>query len=110
MAHKKKWFNKKSFFSKQDEFDEDEFMLIKKKPDEESDHDESQETLFMAFTNDDDSGLEGNVDEMLISVIEENEKLHNKIISLKVENEETTRRKNLLEVKLKKKIRDLRRT
>jgi len=38
----------------------------------------------MAFTNDDDSGLEGNVDELLMSAIEENEKLRNKIIFLKV--------------------------
>eukprot|EP00253_Pinus_taeda_P024384 PITA_24384 len=64
MAHKKKGFNKKNFFSKQYESDEDEFMVIKKKSNEESDHDESQEPLFMAFTNDDDSELEGNVDEL----------------------------------------------
>eukprot|EP00253_Pinus_taeda_P003535 PITA_03535 len=57
----------------------------------------------MAFTNDDDSGLEGNVDELLISAIEENENLWNKIISLKVEKEETRRRENLLETKLKEK-------
>jgi len=75
MGHKKKGFNKKNFFSKQDESDEDEFMVIKKKSDVESGHDESQETLFMAFTNDDDSGLEGNIDELLISSIEEKEKL-----------------------------------
>eukprot|EP00253_Pinus_taeda_P026019 PITA_26019 len=75
MAHKKKGFNKKNFFSKKDESDEDEFMVIKKKSDEESDHDESQEALFMALADDDDSGLEGNVDELLISAIEENEKL-----------------------------------
>jgi hypothetical protein len=31
MAHKKKGFNKKNFFSKQDESDEDEFMVIIKK-------------------------------------------------------------------------------
>ena len=31
MALKKKGFNKKNFFSKQDESDEDEFMVIKKK-------------------------------------------------------------------------------
>ena len=46
----------------------------------------------MEFTNDDDSGLEGNVDELLISAIEENEKLRNKIISIKVDNEEIRRR------------------
>eukprot|EP00253_Pinus_taeda_P017654 PITA_17654 len=103
MLYKKKGFNKKNFFSKQDESDEDEFVVIKKKSDEESDRDESQETLFMAFTNDDESGLEGNVDELLISAIEENEKLQNKIISLKVENEETRRREDLLETKLKEK-------
>eukprot|EP00253_Pinus_taeda_P029739 PITA_29739 len=103
MAHKKKGFNKKNFFSKQDESDEDEFMVIKKKSDEESDHDESQEALFMALADDDDSGLEGNVGELLISAIEENEKLRNKIISLKVENEEIIRREDLLEAKLKEK-------
>ena len=59
----------------------------------------------MAFTNDDDLGLDGNVDELLISAIEENEKLRNKIISLKVENEETRRREDLLNTKLKKKKR-----
>eukprot|EP00253_Pinus_taeda_P007818 PITA_07818 len=80
-VYKKKGTNMKNFFSKQDESNEDEFVVIKRKSDEESDHDESQETLFMAFTNEDDSGLEGNVDELLISVIEENEKLRNKIIS-----------------------------
>lgn len=57
----------------------------------------------MSFTNDDDSGLEGIVDELLISAIEENEKLRNKIISLKVENEETKRREDLLKNKLKEK-------
>ena len=103
MAHKKKGFNKKNFFSKQDEFDEDEFMVIKNKSDEESHHDESQEALFMALVDDDDSGLEGNVDELLISAIEENEKLRNKIISLKVENKEIRRREDLLEAKLKEK-------
>lgn len=102
-VYKKKGINKKNFLSKQDESNEDEFVVIKKKSDEESDHDESQETLFMAFTNDDDLGLEGNVDELLISAIEENEKLRNKIISLKVENEETRRREDLLETKLKEK-------
>lgn len=40
---------------------------------------------------------------MLISAIEENEKLRNKIISLKVENEETKRREDLLKNKLKEK-------
>eukprot|EP00253_Pinus_taeda_P002164 PITA_02164 len=103
MAHKKKGFNKKNFLSKQDESDEDEFMVIKKKSDEESDHNGSQEALFMALADDDDSGLEGNVDELLISAIEENEKLRNKIISLKVENEEIRRREDLLETKLKDK-------
>ena len=78
-------------------------MVIKKKSDEKSDHDESQEALFMALIDDDDSGLEGNVDELLISAIEENEKLQNKIISLKGENEETRRREDLLETKLKEK-------
>ena len=103
MTYRNKGFNKKNLLSKQSESDEDEFMIIKKKSDEESDHDESQETLFMAFTNDDDSRLEGNVDELLISAIEENEKLQNKIISLKVENEEIRRREDLLETKLKEK-------
>eukprot|EP00253_Pinus_taeda_P028111 PITA_28111 len=103
MEYKKKGFNKKNFFSKQDESDEDEFMVIKKKTDEESDHDESQEELFMALTDDDDSGLEGSVDELLISAIEENEKLRNKIISLKVEKKELRRREDLLEAKLKEK-------
>eukprot|EP00253_Pinus_taeda_P008340 PITA_08340 len=103
MAHKKKGFNKKNFFTKQDDSDEDEFMVIKKKSDEESDHDESQETLFMALVDDDDSGLEGNVKELLIRAMEENEKLRDKIISLKVENEEIKRREDLLEAKLKEK-------
>eukprot|EP00253_Pinus_taeda_P026066 PITA_26066 len=102
-VYKKKGTNKKNFFSNQDESDEDEFVVIKRKSDEESDHGENQETLFMAFTNEDDSGLEGNVDELLISAIEENEKLRNKIISLMVENEETRRREDLLETKLKEK-------
>ena len=57
----------------------------------------------MALADDDDSGLEGNVDELLISAIKENEKLRNKIISLKVENEEIRRREDLLEAKLKEK-------
>jgi len=87
MTYKKKGFNKKNLLSKQGETDEDEFMVIKKKSDEESDRDEIQEALFMALIDDDDSGPEGNVDELLISAIEENEKLRNKIISLKVENE-----------------------
>lgn len=103
MTYKKKGFNKKNLLSKQGESDEDEFMVIKKKSDEESDHDESQEALFMALTDDDDSGPGGNVDELLISAIEENEKLWNKIISLKVENEETRRREDLLETNLKEK-------
>eukprot|EP00253_Pinus_taeda_P031626 PITA_31626 len=102
-VYKKKGTNKKNFFSKQDESDEDEFVVIKRKSDEESDHDESQETLFMAFTIEDDSRLEGNVDELLISAIEENEKLRNKIVPLKVENEETRIREDLLETKLKEK-------
>ena len=105
MVYKKKGFNKKNFFSKQDESDEGEFVVIKKKStnqfphrkggneesDEENDHAGSQEVLFMAFTNDDESGLEGN------------EKLRNKIISLKVENEETKRSEDLLKNKLKEK-------
>eukprot|EP00253_Pinus_taeda_P001537 PITA_01537 len=117
MVYKKKGFNKKNFFSKQDESNEDEFVVIKKKStnqfphhkggneesDEENDHTGSQEVLFMAFTNDDDSRLEGNVDELLMSAIEENEKLRNKIILLKVENEETKRREDLLKNKLKEK-------
>lgn len=103
MTHKKKGFNKKNILSKQDEYDEYEFMVIKKKSNEESDHDESQEELFMALTDEDDSGPEGNVDELLISAIEENEKQQNKIICLKVENEEIRRRENLLETKLKEK-------
>jgi len=57
----------------------------------------------MAFTNDDDSGLEGNVDELLLSAIEENEKLCYKIISLKVEKEEAKTREDLLKNKLKEK-------
>jgi len=57
----------------------------------------------MALTNDDDSGLEGDVDELLISAIEENEKLRNKIISLKVENGEIRRREYLLEANHKEK-------
>jgi len=32
MVYKKKWFNKKNFFSKQDESNEDEFVVIKQKP------------------------------------------------------------------------------
>eukprot|EP00253_Pinus_taeda_P016192 PITA_16192 len=100
---KRKGSIRKNFFSKQDESAEDEFMVIKKKSDEESDHDENQEALFMALTDDDDSGLERSVDELLISAIEENEKLQNKIISLKVENEEIRRREDLLEAKLKEK-------
>eukprot|EP00253_Pinus_taeda_P032422 PITA_32422 len=117
MVYKKKGFNKENFLSKQDESDEDEFVVIKKKStnqfthrkggneesDEENDHARSQEVLFMAFTNDDDSGLDGNVDELLISAIEENEKLQNKMISLKVENEETKRKEDLLKNKLKEK-------
>eukprot|EP00253_Pinus_taeda_P001430 PITA_01430 len=103
MVYKKKGINKKNLFSKKDESDEDEFIVIREKLDEESDHAESQETLFMAFTNDDDSGLEGNVDELSIRAIEENEKLQNKIIYLKVEIEETKRREYLLETKLKEK-------
>ena len=117
MVYKKKGFNKKYFLSKQDEFDEDEFVVIKKKStnqfphckggneesDEENDHAGSQEVLFMEFTNNDDSKLEGNVDELLISAIEENEKLRNKIIPLKVENEETKRREDLLKNTLKEK-------
>lgn len=88
-VYKKKGFNKKNFFSKQDKSDEDEFVVFKNKStnqfphrkggneesDEENDHAGSQEVLFMAFTNDDDLGLEGNVDELLMSAIEENEKL-----------------------------------
>lgn len=57
----------------------------------------------MALTDDNDSGLEGNVDELLISAIEENEKIQNKLISLKVENEEIRRREYFLEAKLKEK-------
>ena len=57
----------------------------------------------MALTDDDDSRLEGNVDELLISAIEENEKLRNKIISLKIENKEIRRREDLLEANLKEK-------
>lgn len=115
MVYKKKGFNKKNFFSKQDESDENEFVVIKnkstnqfphrkggnEKSDEENDHARSQEVLFMAFTNDDDSRLEGNVNELLMSAIEENEKLRNKIISLKAENKETKRREDLLKNKLK---------
>eukprot|EP00253_Pinus_taeda_P025126 PITA_25126 len=112
---KLKGFNKKNFFSKQDQSDEDEFVVIKKKStnqfphckggneesNEENDHVGSQEVLFMAFTNDDDSGPEGNVDELLMRAIEENYKLQNKNISLKVENEETKIREDLLKNKLK---------
>ena len=117
MVYKKKGLNKKNFLSKQDDSDEDEFVVIKKKStnqfphrkgsneesDEENDHAGSQEVLFMAFTNDDDSGLDGNVDELLISAIEEIEKLWNKIISLKLENKETKIREDLLKNKLKEK-------
>lgn len=49
----------------------------------------------MAFTNDDDLGLEGNVDELIMSATEENEKLRNKIISLKLEKEEAKIREDL---------------
>eukprot|EP00253_Pinus_taeda_P015055 PITA_15055 len=82
---KKKGFNKKNFFSKQDDSDGDEFMITKKKStkniifhkrkDDESDvkngSARSREVLFMAFTNDDDSEQEGegNVDELLMSVV-----------------------------------------
>lgn len=117
MVHKKKGFNKKNLFSKKDECDEDEIVVIKKKStknfphhkggndesDEENDNVGIQEVLFMEFTNDDDSGLEGNVEELLMSAIEENEKLLNKIISLKVEKEEAKRREDLLKNKLKEK-------
>ena len=112
MIYKRKGFNKNNLFSKKDESDEGEYVVIKKKStnkfphykggndesDEENDHAASQEVLFMAFTNDDDSGLEGNVDEFLMSAIEENNKLQNKIISLKVENEETKIREDLLKI------------
>eukprot|EP00253_Pinus_taeda_P030544 PITA_30544 len=73
IVYKKKGFNKKNFFSKQDESDEDEFVVIKMEStnhfphrkggndesDEENDYAGSQEVLFIAFTNDDDSELEG---------------------------------------------------
>eukprot|EP00253_Pinus_taeda_P035728 PITA_35728 len=86
IVYKKKGFNKNNFLSKQDEPNEDEFVFIKKKStnqfphckggneesDEGNDHAGSQEVLFMTFTNDDDSGLDGNVDELSISAIEEN--------------------------------------
>ena len=101
MVYKKKGFNNKKFFSKQDEFNEDEFVVIKKKSirniphhkgsddesDEENEYVGSKEVLFMAFTNDDDLELEeeGNVDKLLISASEENENLLKKIISLKKE-------------------------
>ena len=95
--YKKKGFNKKNLFSKQDESDEDEFVVIKKKStknmrhhkerddesDEESDYVGSKETLFMAFTNDDDSELEDerNMDSLLMNAIEENENLQKNIIN-----------------------------
>ena len=70
--YKNKGFNKKNLFSKQYEYDEDKFVVIKNKStrnvhhykesddesDEESNYVGSKETLFMAFTNDDDSELE----------------------------------------------------
>ena len=57
----------------------------------------------MEFTNDDDSKLEykGNMDELLISDIQENENLRNKIISHKVEKEEAKRREEFLNNRLK---------
>jgi len=84
MVYKKKGFNKKNFFSKQDESHEDEFVVIKKKSTnhfphckgdndesgEENDYDGSQEVLFMAFKNDNDLELKGSVDEFLMSTIE----------------------------------------
>ena len=83
---KKKGFNKKNFFSKQDNSDEDEFVITKNKStkditfhkgnddesNEENDYARSREVLFMEFTNDDDSEQEGkgNVDKLLMSSIE----------------------------------------
>ena len=63
----------------------------------------------MAFTNDDDSELEGegNMDELMISAIEENENLRKKIVSLKIEKEEEKRREDFLNYKLKGKGRYL---
>lgn len=116
---KKKSFNKKNFFSKQDDFDEDEFVITKKKwtknitfhkrnddeLDQENDYARSKEVIFMAFTNHDDSEQEGEgiVDELLMSAIEENEKLWKKFISLKVEKEEAKRSGDFLNNKLKEK-------
>ena len=98
--YKKKGFNKKKFFSKQDESDEDEFIVIRRKStrnmhqykesddesNEESNYVGSKEMLFMAFKNDDDSEIEDerNMDSLLMSSIEENENLQKKIISLKI--------------------------
>ncbi len=81
---KKKGFNKKNFFSKQDKSDQDGFVVIKNKStnhfthrkggNDESDEENycvgSQEVLFLAFTNDDDSDIVGNVDEFLMNAIE----------------------------------------
>ena len=117
--YKKKGFNKKNLFSKQDESDEDEFVVIKKKStknmrhhkerddesDQESNYVGSKETLFMEFTNDDDSELEAerNMDSLLMNSIEEIENLQKKIISLKIEREEAKIREDFLNIKLKEK-------
>eukprot|EP00253_Pinus_taeda_P035249 PITA_35249 len=89
--YKKKGFTKKNFRSKQDEYDEDEYVVIKKKSskdifhhkesndesDEENGYTRSKEVLFMAFTEDDEPRQENEEDtnELLISTIEENEEL-----------------------------------
>jgi len=70
-------------------------VVIKKKSckgsndesDEENDYAGSKEVLFMAFIEDDESRQESKEDtnELLISAIEENEKLQKKVISLKTD-------------------------
>ena len=89
--YKKKGFTKKNFLSKQDESNEDEYVVIKKKlskdifhhkesneeSNEENDYARSKEVLFMAFTEDDEPRQENEEDtnELLISTIDENEEL-----------------------------------
>ena len=59
----------------------------------------------MTFTNDDDSELEDerNMDNFLMSSIEENENLQKMIFSLKIEKEEAKRREDFLNITLKEK-------
>eukprot|EP00253_Pinus_taeda_P021883 PITA_21883 len=95
-----------------DEFDEDEYVVIKKKSfkdifhhkesndesDEENDYAGSKEVLFMAFTEDDEPRQENEEDtnELLTSTIEENEELQKKVISLKMDKEEAKRREDII--------------